>query len=97
MAGIKKGGPKRGLKEAIKKRRRGRGPYAGVPLSKRPPPSPTPPGIGDDYGGGSDPGNGWDIEHGPPPWGGAHGGKVELFQDQIMRKFGGGRIKAKKK
>ena len=28
---------------------------------------------------------------------GKTGGKVELFQDQIMRKFGGGRIKAKKK
>ena len=30
------------------------------------------------------------------PWGMAHGGKVELFQDQVMRKFGGGSIKAKK-
>jgi hypothetical protein len=30
------------------------------------------------------------------PWTGAHGGSVELFQDQLMRKFGGGRIKAKK-
>jgi len=75
MAGIKKGGPKRGLGEAIKKRRRGRGPYAGVPLSKRPPPSPTPPGIGDDYGGGSDPGNGWKEER--PPWGGNKGGPVK--------------------
>jgi len=26
-----------------------------------------------------------------------HGGKVESYQDQVMRKFGGGRIKAKKK
>ena len=94
MAGIKKGGPKRPLKEAIKQRRRGRGPYAGVPLSKRPPPSPTPPGIGDDYGGGSDPGNGWQDER--PPWGGYSGGKVESYQDQVMRKFGGGQIKAKK-
>ena len=32
----------------------------------------------------------------PAPWGMAHGGKVELFQDQVMRKFGGGSIKAKK-
>jgi hypothetical protein len=32
----------------------------------------------------------------PGPWGMAHGGKVELFQDQVMRKFGGGSIKAKK-
>ena len=45
------------------------------------------------------------VEEGPPPiddvpapgpWGMAHGGKVELFQDQVMRKFGGGSIKAKK-
>jgi len=30
------------------------------------------------------------------PPGMVHGGKVESYQDQVMRKFGGGQIKAKK-
>jgi len=38
----------------------------------------------------------WDdpFLHRPP--GMVHGGKVESYQDQVMRKFGGGQIKAKK-
>ena len=56
-------------------------------IGRRPPivapnlPIPVGPGDFDDEG---DP---------RPPWIGAHGGSVELFQDQLMRKFGGGRIK----
>ena len=42
------------------------------------------------------PGDFYDEGDPRPPWIGAHGGSVELFQDQLVRKFGGGRIKAKK-
>ena len=31
------------------------------------------------------------------PWGMFKGGKVELFQDQLVRKFHGGKIKTKQK
>ena len=48
------------------------------------------------------------VEEGPPPidddgdprgpvFGGSSGGKIESYQAQVVRKYGGGKIKTKKK
>jgi len=47
-----------------------------------------------DFGGGNEEDD-QDLYINRPP-GMVHGGKVESYQDQVMRKFGGGQIKAKK-